>query len=256
MTRWRAFAILAAFALLTLPLMPLQALLIKCNTRAARRLPHLYHRLVARLIGVRIVVKGDVASQGPLLLAPNHVSWIDIVVLSAVAPLSFIAKREVAGWPLFGWLAKLQRCVFVDRERRQATGASHDELTERLTAGDILVLFAEGTSNDGARVLPFKSAFFAAAERLSIPVQPVTLAYTRLHDMPLTRRWRPLFAWYGDMDLAPHLWQALMTGPLEVTVTCHPVLASHLSRKEMAQQAENAVRQGLASALHGPRKIR
>lgn len=256
MSRLRAAVILASFAALTLPLMPVQAVLIRLSPKAARLLPHAYHRLVAKLLGVRITVTGTVQDTGPLLLAPNHVSWLDIVVLSAVTPVSFIAKREVAGWPFFGWLAKLQRSVFVDRERRHRTGVAHDELTDRLKAGDTLVLFAEGTSHDGASVLPFKSSFFAAAERLDVPVQPVSLIYAGLYGLPLTRRWRPLYAWYGDMDLAPHLWEALKTGPIEVTVHCHPVLPSHLSRKQMAEQAETMVRQGLVGALHGPRKIR
>lgn len=255
MGRLRAATCLVAFAVLTLPLMPVQALLIGFAPGAARRLPMHYHRLVARILGVEVKLVGNIRQPGPLLLASNHVSWLDIVVLSAIAPVSFVAKHEVAGWPFFGWLAKLQRSVFVDRQRRQATGASHDELSERLSSGDILVLFAEGTSHDGMTVLPFKSSFFGAAERLSVPVQPVSIAYAGHRGLPMLRRHRPLYAWYGDMDLAPHLWQALASGPIEVTIVCHEPLPMGLGRKQIAQMAEKTVQESLRLTLHGRGKM-
>jgi len=247
----RAALTLTGFAALTFPLMPVQLLLLRVSPSGARRFPMHYHRMVARLLGIRVKRLGDLVAQGPLLIACNHVSWLDIVVLSTIAPISFIAKRDVAGWPFFGWLARLQRSVFVDRERRHATGQSHDELSDRLAAGDVLVLFAEGTSHDGTGVLPFRSSLFGAAERLSVPVQPVSLAYTGQRNLPMTRRQRPTYAWYGDMELAPHLWAATGAGPIEVTVICHLPLASGLTRKQLAREAETAVRRGLVRALHG-----
>jgi 1-acyl-sn-glycerol-3-phosphate acyltransferase len=141
-------------------------MLIWTSKKAARRFPYLYHRAVTKLLGIQLRVSGKpVADQG-CLVAVNHVSWLDIPILSAVTPLSFIAKREVASWPFFGTLARLQRSVFIDRERRQRAAASRTEMMTRLAERDTLVLFAEGTSSDGIRVLPFKSAFFAAAELL------------------------------------------------------------------------------------------
>src|SRR5690606_36949826 len=144
----------------------------------------------------------------------------------------------IAGWPFFGWLAKLQRTVFVER-RAARTAVHRDELSERLSRGDNLVLFAEGTSSDGNRVLPFKSAFFAAAEPLPdgrMPlVQPVSIAYTRLGGMPLGRRMRHLYAWYGDMSLLPHLWRVLTSGRGTVEVEFHaPVtLDQFRNRKQL-----------------------
>jgi lyso-ornithine lipid O-acyltransferase len=173
--------------------------------------------------------------------------------MSAVAPVSFIAKRDVNGWPFFGQLARLQRTVFVDRDRRHSIGASRDEMRERLAAGDILVLFAEGTSGDGASVKPFKTAFFAAAEQTNISVQPISIVYTGHRNLPMTRRQRPLYAWYGDMELPPHLWGALGTGPVEIKVICHTPLtvADAGDRKTLAKTVENTIRLGLVHALHG-----
>jgi len=255
MSRLRPPLILAAFAAFTLPLMPLQQLFVWFWPAMARRFPMHYHRAVLRILGVRLKTLGEPLRHGPALIAANHAGWLDIVILSAVAPVSFIAKREVNGWPFFGSLARLQRTVFVDRERRHATGSGRDEIQDRLKAGDILVLFAEGTSSDGASVRPFKSAFFAAAELPEIRVQPVTIAYDGHRNLPMDRRLRPLYAWYGDMDLPPHLWEALAAGPMEVTVVCHPPLAPDGGRKALAQRAEALVREGLVRALHGGREM-
>ena len=255
MSRLRPPLILAMFAAFTLPLMPVQQLFVWFWPAMARRFPMHYHRMVLRILGVRLKILGKPIAQGPALIAANHVGWLDIVILSAVAPVSFIAKREVNGWPFFGSLARLQRTVFINRNRRQATAGGRDEIQERLKAGDILVLFAEGTSSDGARIQPFKSAFFAAAELPEVRVQPLTIAYDGQRNMPMTRRLRPLYAWYGDMDLSPHLWEALATGPMEVTVICHPPLAPDGGRKAVAARAEALVRRGLVDALHGGREM-
>jgi 1-acyl-sn-glycerol-3-phosphate acyltransferase len=258
MSRLRPALVLAAFAFVTLPLMPLQQLFLWFWPEMARRFPMHYHRLVLKILGIRLRVLGEPAPDGPLLIASNHVSWMDIPVLSAVMPLSFVAKREVNGWPFFGSLARLQRTVFVDRDRRHATGGAREEMQARLKSGDRLVLFPEGTSSDGARVLPFKSAFFGAAELEGVLIQPVTLAYNGHRNLPMTRRLRPFYAWYGAMDLPPHLWGAIAMGPIEVTVICHKPLSlsGEMDRKSLARHAESLVRHGLALALHDPAGMR
>src|SRR6185437_1390398 len=126
----------------------------------------------------------------------NHTGYLDISVLGSRLPASFIAKSEVARWPLFGWLAKLQRSVFVDRQVR-STAQQRDAIAERLAAKDALILFPEGTSNDGTFVLPFKSALFSVVfgkSETPVTVQPVSLAYTRLDGLPIGRALRPFFA--------------------------------------------------------------
>jgi 1-acyl-sn-glycerol-3-phosphate acyltransferase len=256
-SRLRPWLILTCFAAVTLPLMPLQQLFLWFWPHMARVFPMYYHRLVCRILGVRVMFSGKRPQRGPMLIASNHVSWLDIVVLSAMAPVSFVAKKEVASWPLFGSLARLQRTVFIDRDRRHTTGNSRDDMRERLLGGDILVLFPEGTSSDGRRVLPFKSSFFGAAEIDGVLVQPVSIAYRGQRNLPMNRRLMPSYAWYGDMELAPHLLEALSTGPVEVAVTCHPPLSrsGELSRKALARHAEQQVRKGVALALHDPGKI-
>ncbi len=262
MSNIRASAILAAFFLLTVPLMPVQAVLTKVSRRAARRFPHWYHRQVCRLLGVHLNVKGEVVGDRPVLLVSNHTSWLDIPVLSAVAPVSFVAKKEVGSWPFVSSLARLQRTVFVDRNRRHTTGEAADEIMERLNQGDAIVLFAEGTSSDGNRVLPFKTSLFGAvkpggrdvrgdAPAADAVVQTIAVVYTHLHGVPLGRADRPRVGWYGDMQMQSHAWEVLRSGPLAVTVTVGPPvpLSEFTDRKELALVSERQVRRNVHAVL-------
>ena len=257
----RGGAVLAGFLLLTLPLMPVQALLLRLKSGAARTFPHWYHRRVCQLLGIRIHIEGQVPANRPVLLVANHTSWLDIPVLSAVAPVSFVAKKEVASWPFVSSLARLQRTVFVDRTRRSAVGQTAGEIVERLGSGDAIVLFAEGTSSDGNRVLPFMTSLFAAAkpskeEAAAAPdavVQTLAVVYTRLHGVPLGRAERPGVAWYGDMEMRSHAWELLKAGPLDVHIRLGEPqpLSSFEDRKSLARQSEARVRQDVIRILRG-----
>lgn len=259
MSSIRAGSILAGFMALTVPLMPVQAVLVKLSPRGARRFPHWYHRQVCRLLGIRLTIEGEVVRDRPVLLVANHTSWLDIPVLSAVAPVSFVAKKEVGRWPFVSSLARLQRTVFVDRERRHAAGDSIGEISRRLEAGDAIVLFAEGTSSDGNRVLPFLSTLFGAvlpggkgaAPPAEAQVQTLSIVYTRLHGVPLGRADRPHVGWYGDMEMTSHAWQVLKSGPLDVTVRIGlPVsLETFADRKLLARTSEDAIRREVVRIL-------
>ena len=252
----RSILRLVAYFAVTLPLMPLQALLLAVGSPLASRLPHVYHRLICRVLGIEIDIHGTISPARPTLFVSNHVSYLDIEALSAAVPTCFVAKHEVAGWPLFGWLAKLQRTVFVAR-RTNGVAQERDGLARRLDEGDNVVLFAEGTSGDGNRLRPFKSALFSVAEGAvhgrPLTVQPVSVAYTRLDGMPIGRQWRPFFAWYGAMDLAPHLWHVLGLGRLTVTLIFHPpvTLAELGSRKALAAHCHRVIAAGLEAANSG-----
>jgi len=259
MGRLRAAGVLAGFMGLTLPLMPVQALLLRVSPNAARRFPHWYHRRVCRILGVRLHIDGHVTAGTPTLIVSNHTSWLDIPVLSAVAPVSFVAKREVGSWPFVSALARLQRTVFVDRAKRASVVETAGEMAERLADGDALVLFAEGTSTDGNRVLPFKSSLFAAAmpgdggegPAPPVVVQTVAIVYSCLHGVPFGRADRPLVGWYGDMDMPSHAWELLQAGPLDVVVRIGPPvpLADFANRKELAERTEAAVREEVVRTL-------
>jgi lyso-ornithine lipid O-acyltransferase len=222
--------------------------------RAPRRIVRLWHRGCCRIVGLRVRVRGARVASDPALFVANHVSYLDIVVLGSLVDAGFVAKAEVAAWPLIGLLARIGRTVFVQR-RAAYCAAQRNALAERLRAGDSLILFAEGTSSDGGRVLPFKSALFAAVERSpggpAIRVQPVTIAYARLRGgLSIDYALRSLYAWYGDMALAPHLWAVLGLPGALIEVRFHaPLVAAEFgSRKALARHAERQVADGLVAA--------
>ncbi len=235
---------------------PLQEVLLLLKAPLAKRLPHIFHRVTSRIFGLDVELWGERSRERPTLFICNHTSYLDVVALGSVLPGSFVAKHEVRSWPLFGWLARLQRTVFVER-RRDTTAKHRDEMVERLEAGDNLILFPEGTSNDGNRVLPFKSSFFGAAEKpingKALTVQPVSISYTKLNGIPMGRRYRPYFAWYGDMDLAGHLYEMANLGRATVVVECHPTITieQFKNRKELAAHCERAVAEGVSKAISG-----
>ena len=257
----RAFLVLGAFFALTFPLMPLQLLLVRTGSRYARSFPHWYHRQVCGIVGIRLNIEGEIAEEQGVLIIANHVSWLDITVLSAVAPVSFVAKQEVASWPFVSWLAKLQRSVFVDRNRRNEVGDKANEILERLASGDHIVLFAEGTSSDGNSVVPFKTALFAAAKPTGgakmgakVSAQTLALTYPKIYGLPLCRRGRHVIAWYGDMDMASHAWRLLGLGPIDANIRIGPPvpLDAFPDRKALARYAEDKVRKDVVELLRGP----
>lgn len=246
----------------TFVLLPVQMFALRFDRRhLAETIPMVYHRGLAWLLRVRVRPLGPLSSERPTLFVVNHVSWLDIVVLDTLIRGSYVTKSEVMGWPGFGYLAKLQRCVFIERKAHR-TKDHKDEMQVRLEQGDNLILFPEGTSSDGMRILPFKSSFFGLAEQTvngrPLVVQPVSLAYCRLNDMPVGRRLMPLFAWVGDEDLLPHLWRFLRGGPSVAEVVFHPpvTIDRFASRKEMSAHCRAVIARGLSNSLCGrPRDL-
>jgi lyso-ornithine lipid O-acyltransferase len=177
------------------------------------------------------------------------VSWSDISVLSSVLPLSFVAKSEVKDWPVFGTLAKLQRTVFINREIRHQTGLQAKAIAARLGhEKDVMVLFAEGTTGDGTRLLPFKSALTGSAA-LAIGddgiahVQPVAIAYTRYGGLPVGFKRRLQAAWIGDLELLPHLKHILSGQPLDVEVSFGEpiIIAPPVNRKAVTEACQASI---------------
>ena len=262
MKQVRGTCLVAGFLLLTLMLIPFQWVALRLNKSWGARLPRFYHATLCRLIGIRVHVSGTpLKGDKPVLLAANHTSWLDIPILSSVVPCSFVAKSEVGTWPFFGLLARLQRTVFVERQRRHQTAEHRDRLYERLADGDTLVLFPEGTSGDGNKVLPFNSALMSVAQKdvrqglgsTKVQVQPLSVAYTSLHGLPMGRYFRPYFAWYGDMDLVPHLWEAFCIGPIDVHLRYHEAVTIEQfeCRKDMTQFCHGVIGDGVAAMLAG-----
>jgi 1-acyl-sn-glycerol-3-phosphate acyltransferase len=258
----RSTLIAAALVTITLVCAPLQWISVKLGLPMRRLIPMYYHRVCLKLFGVRVELRGEPTTNRPLLFVANHSSWLDHLILSAATPVVFIAKKEISSWPVFGTLARLQRSIFVDRSRRQETGAVNQEISARLTSGDPVVLYGEGTTGDGNRVLPFRSALLGA---MSMTVgrgetgylQPVSIAYTKLQGLPMGRQHRPVAAWFGDMSITKHIGRMLKIGGIDAVVTFGPEMAvtPEMDRKSVAKALEQSVRRMTSAARSGRPEI-
>jgi len=203
-------------------------------------------------IETRVIGGEGVAETLPVnaLIIANHVSWTDIPVLAKVLNASFVAKSEVAGWPVLGWLARRHGCRFVDRKSRISAHDFAVSMSGNGCGERRLVLFAEGTTSDGAEVLPFRSSLLAATANRGDPVQPVTLVYRKPDGSALTPPERRRAAWLDDDALLPHFFDLAGLGGLHVEVWIEsPVAAS--DRKELARLCHHAISERVASRNGG-----
>jgi lyso-ornithine lipid O-acyltransferase len=247
---------LLLLGLCSLVLVPLQMLALRLTWSSMLHVvPMWFHKALLAIFNVRVIEQGTPPTDAPTIVLSNHVSWLDIPVIGSLHPLSFIAKSEVEGWPVVGLFAKLQRTVFIDRQRRKATAEVNDALAHRLVKGEAIVLFAEGTTSDGNRLLPFRSSLVGAAQTAlmhdsveRVYLQPLAVSYIRRNGLPVTRRDRPFIAWYGDMDLGPHLKMFMRGVPLDVVVTWGEPIPFNGNRKQATASAEAEVRRALKAA--------
>ena len=253
--RWARRVVLAL--LWTVPCAAIQAVLLHLPGRGKKWLARIYWAGICRVLGVERRVIGQVVSTGrPILFACNHTSWLDVPTLGGTLEACFVAKAEVGTWPVVRTIARLGRTVFVSRRARE-TGRERDSMRARLLGGDNLILFPEGTSSDGARILPFRSPFFAVVEGVShdrLPlIQPVSIVFDRLDYLPARRSTRPVSSWYGDMDLGGHFWRLARHRHLRATILLHDPIdpAAYPSRKAIAQAVWTVISVGNAALRQG-----
>ena len=250
----------SALVLLSLVLFPIHLLFLWLEHPWRNRLPRYWHKFALRMIGVRVHVHGEAERRRPLMVAANHASWLDILVLASITDATFVAKSEVRDWPIFGTLARLQRSIFIKREERRQTREQADEMASRLNAGETVVLFPEGTTTAGNRLGEIKSSLFAAASSAAhfapegvVHVQPVAIAYTRIHGMAMGHYHRPVAAWPGDVPLVPHLLGILKTGAFDVDVRFGDTVEVMVgtSRKHVSNFVKEQLRDMLEKSLRG-----
>jgi 1-acyl-sn-glycerol-3-phosphate acyltransferase len=251
---------LVGFAALTAALLALCAPTLPFGTGPMRRLRRLWCRGTCRLLGVRATLDGTPFRDCPTLLAANHVSYLDVVVLGSFVDATFVAKSEVAGWPLFGLLGRVTRTLFVKRHWRQAL-AQRDALADRMRAGESFILFGEGTSTNGLQVRWFKTSLLSVVEpwivERPVAVQPAALAYVRLADgTPFSPENCDLYAWHSDAELVPHLWDVLRMEGVEVRLVLgKPVPSwSVRSRKLLGPDLRDTVERALRRSRAAPRE--
>jgi 1-acyl-sn-glycerol-3-phosphate acyltransferase len=161
----------------------------------------LWGRTMCAILSVRCDVEGKVPHEGAFLVASNHVSYLDILVLASLYPSLFLAKREIASWPVFGWIARSAGTLFIDREQAKDVVRAGREMSDRLQLGLPLTIFPEGRSSRGAEILPFQPSMLEAAARAGVPCWAASISYeTPGAALPPSRT----ICWYDSESLLTH----------------------------------------------------
>lgn len=214
------------------------------------RLIEVFHQGACWFFNLKVSYKGELWDSSPVIYVSNHSSYLDVFVLGAKLPASFIAKSEVSTWPVFGKLATLQGTFFFERNARRAASQVR-QLQDHLERGESLIFFPEGTSTPGTHIEKFRSSLLAAAALEGVRIQPVSIAYTRYKGRRMDQGTRDYYAWYIPMPFLSHFLNGLGLGRVDVEVTLHdPIqLVDFDSRKTCASYCEEKVRGGLLESL-------
>lgn len=219
-------------------------------------MPRGLYKLLVIFFGLKVDVIGKAQTKYPVLLVANHISWLDIVAIGSVAKISFVAKSEIAKWPLVGFFASLQKTIFVARTKKADTKRTSNEMADHLSNGDGLVLFAEGGSNNGTHLLPFRSALvgavFSAMKQSGakkIMIQPLTIAYIKIQGLPISRLERAKISWDKTVSLKQNIKQILNSDIKQVIVSFGDAIALDADgdRKKITKECEIQVRKTLVA---------
>jgi 1-acyl-sn-glycerol-3-phosphate acyltransferase len=207
---------------------------------------------LTRRLGLQIVIEGTPA-PGQVLRVANHVSWLDIVALNAVAPSLFVAKAEVAGWPLIGWMAGWLGTLFLRRGDLHSSQRLIEAMGWQLRRGEALTLFPEGTTGDGESLGKFHARLYQPALLTRAPVQPVAIAYPHPRGDQSTH---PLAPFLGEQTLTAHLWALLGERDMAVRISFLPVLSSaETNRQHLAGRSRGAIALRLGLVTEGAKRV-
>ena len=229
-------------------IVPIQFLLILVKSNLRFFLPLIFHKFLLKILGIRLSIKGRPSERKPLILIGNHCSYLDIIILGSVLPVCFVAKSEIKGWFLFGTLASLQNSIFIDRRNFKALD-SLKKISKNLSSNFAIIIFPEGTTNNGKRVLKFRASLFKIFEDdPTLGLQNFSLCYTHINSMPLDNRMRPNIAWYGEMSLITHLKRLLHYSSIGAKLQFHPTIVPHgVTRKIISEESREQVIKGINS---------
>ncbi|MEO6396219.1 MAG: lysophospholipid acyltransferase family protein [Devosia sp.] len=214
----------------------------------------LFHRLGCIFLGLRVKTLGQPLHNRPTLLLSNHISWTDIIAIGSVADVTFVSKMGVRNTFFVGFMASLQRTLYVDYGRRQDAGRTSREIGKRLAKSGAVLLFAEGHRDLGDHVQPFRSALVGAAQAAmteggatDVAIQPVTIAYTHLQGLPVSRNERPDISGMNARGFRQVVSNLLTSGVKDVTIAFGAPIPfdAGSDRKLLTRQAEIQVRRML-----------
>jgi 1-acyl-sn-glycerol-3-phosphate acyltransferase len=253
---FRLFYFLLVMVPFLIVAVPLQFIITRLNLPFWHLLPRLFHILAALFVGLRVTVVGRPHQGEPTLLVSNHISWTDIIAIGAYTNLSFVAKKEIKRWPIVSFMASLQKTIYVDRGKRTDTRRTSVEMAQRLASGKAVLLFAEGQSDLGTHVRPFRSALVGSAQSAmrdagaqTIYIQPMTIAYTKMQNLPISLNERNFLRWSKARSFWVNVGRILGSGVKDITIAFGTPIpfAPGDDRKEITRRAEIQVRRMLVA---------
>ena len=261
---------LAAFLLASVVTIIVQTTILSVlrlrGKRIALAYPKSFHYQCCKMVGLNVIVEGEPLHGDHIVYMGNHVSYFDVQAMGSLVKGTFIAKKDIESWPFFGLMGKMGQTIYMSRNPADAARESQ-MLDERLKAPSPVIIFPEGTSSNGSSVLPFKSSLFELFLNKNITIQPFTISIMSVNGKtPVTTEMRDHYAWHGDMDLVPHLWNFVKSKGATIKITFQNPIATHSfkDRKLLCDVCHAAVVKGLdlsTSAPYGqilqtePRKI-
>ncbi len=213
------------------------------------RLNRNYTLLVRLILNIKVTVTGNegMLERGGYVIIANHVSYVDGIVLGSIFPIIFVSKREVKKWPIVGQWNVLCGTIFINRQRKIRVASLVKEMTRKLRQEANILLFPEGTSTNGEKILPFQTVPLAAPLRNRSIIVPVTVTYKTIDDQPVTTANRDAVYWYGDMEFVTHFWNLLALRGIDVWVEIQPKIEcfryadNSAGRKKLAEECYNRV---------------
>jgi 1-acyl-sn-glycerol-3-phosphate acyltransferase len=217
--------------------------------RIISRLHRNFTLLLRLILNIKVSVSGDEGQleRGGYVIIANHVSYVDGIVLGSIFPILFVSKLEVKKWPIVGQWNVLCGTIFINRQKKELAGALIQELTRKLKQEANILLFPEGTSTNGEKMLPFQTVPLAAPLRSRSIIVPVTVTYKTIDEQSVNSTNRDLIYWYGDMEFVSHFWNLLALRNVEVLVTIQPKIEcfrypdNSAGRKRLAEDCYDSV---------------
>ncbi|MGO9014811.1 MAG: lysophospholipid acyltransferase family protein [Dissulfurispiraceae bacterium] len=197
------------------------------------------------ILGIHITPTGSYKQNDVFFIVSNHCSYLDILIIGAIMPSVFVSKSEVASWVFLGRMVKLAGTVFVNRESKTAAVRVLEAIKERLESGISVVVFPEGTTNNGLNIRDFKSTFFKAPIDSKVPILPLSIIYSHLNGMPVTPGTIDAVAWHSDMQFVPHFWNLLGFSRIDARIHFNPPLYHFTEdRKTLSSFVSGKVKHG------------
>jgi 1-acyl-sn-glycerol-3-phosphate acyltransferase len=252
---FRTLFFIFVFVPILIVIVPVQFVLTKLGLYWSA-LPKFFHKVGCVFLGIRVKTIGEPLHGRPTLLLSNHISWTDIIAIGSVADVTFVAKTGVRNTFFVGFMSSLQRTVYVDYHSRKDAKRTSQEMAKRLSDNSAVLLFAEGHRDLGTHVQPFRSALVGAAQAAmeeggakDVAIQPVTIAYTHLQGLPVSRNERSGISGMNARGFKAVVSNLLTSGMKDVVIAFGaPIpLGPDTDRKVVTKLAENQVRRMLVA---------